>query len=223
MDRRARASFLAMGFIFSMMAPSAAAQTSTWRGKVTAFAEKNLQQYLFYAHSRRDYVLAKSLAAADHVTLDDDVMFAAAMLHDMGNASAYEERGKDHADTGAAKIDLALNGTDFPKAKLEAVRAAIRAHNPDRDPGKSAEARYLHDADILDNLGASGMAWLLQLADSNGGNPTGRQLIKNFAKTGPMEKGVLTPAGKAQLKFRLAEQKAFYDALSRETDGFKNL
>src|SRR5689334_17655992 len=118
-----RASLLALGLILGLAAP-AAAQNSAWRAKVTAFAEKNLQQYLAYAHSRRDYALAKSLAAADHVILDDDVMFAAAMLHDMGMTSAYEERGKDHADTGAAKIDLALNGTDFPKAKLEAVRAA---------------------------------------------------------------------------------------------------
>jgi hypothetical protein len=38
-----------------------------------------------------------------------------------------------------------------------------------------------------------------------------------------LEKGVVTPAGKVQLAKRVAEQKAFYDALARETDGFKTL
>lgn len=45
----------------------------------------------------------------------------------------------------------------------------------------------------------------------------------NFSNTAALEKGVVTPAGKAQLTVRVAEQKAFYDALARETDGFKNL
>jgi len=219
MNKNMRAGFLALGLIFAAAAPAAA---ETWRESVTGFAAKNLQENFFYAHSRRDYVLAKSLAAADHVTLDDDVLFAAAYLHDMGVASAFEEPKKDHADVGAAKIDIALAKTDFPKAKLDAVRAAIRTHNPDRIPA-GAEARYLHDADILDNLGASGWAWALELVDKKGGKPTGAQMAKNFTHTAPLEKGVLTPAGKAELKVRVKEQKAFLDALARESDNFKNL
>jgi uncharacterized protein len=215
------ASLLVLGMIFAVAAP-AAAQTKTWRDKIAAFAKNNLQEDLFYSHSRRDYALAKELAADDHVTLDEDVIFAAAYLHDMGAVSAFAEPKKDHADVSAAKIDLVLGGTDFPKAKLDAVRAAIRTHNPDRKP-LGAEARYLHDADILDNLGASGWAWALELVDKNGGKPTGRQMAGNFTNTAALEKGVVTPAGKAQLPRRIAEQKAFYDALFRETDGFKLL
>jgi uncharacterized protein len=205
--------------------PACAAET--WRAKVIAFAAKNFQQGLTYSHSRRDYVLAKSLAAADHVTLDEDVIFAAAYLHDMGSlapwADTNREHGDVHGDVGAAKIDLVLGGTDFPKVKLDKVRAAIRTHMFNRDPGPGAEARYLHDADALDNLGASGLASLLEMVDANGGKPTGQQLIKNFDNTKPIEKGVITPAGKTELTTRLAEQKAFLDALRRETDGFKNL
>ena len=210
---------LVLGLAFALAGPAGAAES--WREKVAAFAEKNFQENLFYSHCRRDYALAKSLAATDHVTLYDDVIFAAAYLHDMGAISAFAEPNKEHADVGAAKIDMVLGGTDFPKAKLEAVRAAIRAHNPDRVPA-SAEARYLHDADALDNLGASGMAWLLEMVDANGGKPTGPQLIKNFDRTKPIEQGVLTPAGKTELAIRVAEHKAFLEALRRETDGFKN-
>jgi uncharacterized protein len=216
-----RGTMLVLGLIFAFAAP-AAAKAQSWRDKVAAFAAKNLQEDLFYSHSRRDYALAKSLAATDHVTLDEDVIFAAAYLHDMGAVTAFAEPKKEHADVGAAKIDIVLATTDFPKAKLDAVRAAIRTHNPDRKP-ISAEARYLHDADILDNLGASGWAWALELVDKNGGKPTGPQMARNFTNTAAMQKGVVTFAGKVQLARRVAEQKAFYDALAHETDGFKLL
>lgn len=214
-----RTSLLVLGLVGAALTPAVA---ETWRAKVTVFADKNLTEKHFYAHSRRVYALAKNLAAADHASLDDDVLFAAAYLHDMGVAPAFAEPKKDHADVAAAKIELALAHTDFPKAKLEAVRAAIRAHNPDRNPS-SPEARYLHDADILDNLGASGWAWAMMLVDKNGGKPTAAQMAHNFANTTLFEKGVITPAGKNQLGKRVAEQKAFYEALSRETDGFKQL
>jgi uncharacterized protein len=110
------ASLLMLGLIFTMAGPAAA---ESWRDKVTAFAEKNLQEDLFYSHSRRDYALAKKLAAADHVMLDEDVIFAAAYLHDMGAVSAFAEPNKEHADVSAAKIDIVLADTDFPKAKLD--------------------------------------------------------------------------------------------------------
>lgn len=216
--KQVRASFLLLGLIFAVAGPASA---ESWRDKVDAFAAKNLPR-LFYSHSRRDYILAKSLAAADHVTLDEDVIFAAAYLHDMATAAAFTDPKKDHADVGAEKIDIVLAKTDFPKAKLDAVRAAIRTHNPDRNP-VGAEARYLHDADILDNLGASGWAWALQMVDKTGGKPTGAQMAGNFKNTTPLEKGVMTQAGKTELAKRVAEQKAFYGALSRETDSFRLL
>jgi uncharacterized protein len=219
--KHACASLVVLGLILAVAGPGVA-QTKSWRDKVTAFAVKNLQEGLTYSHSRRDYALAKSLAAADHVTLDEDVIFAAAYLHDMGGVSAFTEPNKDHADVSVAKINIVLAHTDFPKAKLDTVRAAIRTHNFNRKP-VGPEARYLHDADALDNLGASGVAWLLENVDSNGGKPTGQQLIKNFHNTKPIEQGVLTPAGKVELARRLVEQRAFLDALARETDGFKLL
>jgi len=223
--KQARTSLLVLGLILAAARPAAAAEA--WRDKVTAFAAKNFQLGHTYAHSQRDYILAKSLAAADHVTLDDDVIFAAAYLHDMGSLAPWADtnraHGDVHGDVGAAKIDLVLDGTDFPKAKLDMVRAAIRTHMFNRDPGASAEARYLHDADTLDNLGAAGLASLFEIVDPNGGKPTAQQMIKNFDNTKPIEKGVLTPAGKAELAIRVAEQKAFLDALRRETDDFKTL
>src|SRR4029077_20595405 len=118
---------LALGLILAMAAPAAA--TSGWRDKVTQFAAQNFKQPAWgFSHSQRDYDLAKSLAAADHVTLDDDVIFAAAYLHDMAAFEAFSVPKQDHSDTAAEKINLVLGDSDFPKAKLDAVREAIRNH-----------------------------------------------------------------------------------------------
>jgi uncharacterized protein len=219
--------YFTVAVLLVLLGSTPASAAATWRDKVIEFAAKNFQQGLTYAHSRRDYALAKSLAAADHVTLDEDVIFAAAYLHDMGSLAPWADtnraHGDVHAEVGAAKIDLVLDGTDFPKAKLDQVRAAIRTHMFNRDPAPSAEARYLHDADTLDNLGAAGLASLFEIVDPNGGRPTAQQMIRNFDNTKPIEKGVLTPAGKAELAIRVTEQKAFLDALRRETENFKTL
>ncbi len=57
----------------------AIAARADWRAAVRQFAEANLQHPAWGAsHSLRDYELAKELAAEDRVTLDDDVLFAAA-------------------------------------------------------------------------------------------------------------------------------------------------
>jgi len=208
--------------LLALMGPSAAAEP--WRDKVTAFAAGNLKRPAWgFSHSQRDYALAKSLAAADHVTLDEDVIFAAAYLHDMAAFPQWAEDKKDHADAAAEKIDIVLAGTDFPLAKMDALRAAIRTHMFARDPA-GPEARYLHDADALDWLGAIGVARLIALADPKGGKPTAPDMLKriqdNMAMVPPR---VVTPAGKARVAPLVAEEKAFLNALARESDNFKNL
>jgi hypothetical protein len=206
---------LVLGLIVATVAPASA---ETWRDKVTAFAAENLKHPAWgFSHSQRDYDLAKSLAAADHVTLDDDIIFAAAYLHDMAAFEAYAVPKQDHSDTAAEKIDLVLGDTDFPKAKLDAVREAIRNHMYYRDP-VGPEARYLHDADALDWLGAIGVARLIGMTDRKGGKPTVPDMVKgieNNKKAVPPR--IVTPAGKAQIAPRLAEENAFLDALRRET------
>jgi uncharacterized protein len=215
MNKRTGLSLLILG-----LAIAGPASAESWRDKVTEFGVKNFN-HIGFSHVQRDYALAKSLAAADQVALDDDVIFAAAYLHDMGAFPAWAEPKKDHSDTGAAKIDLVLADTDFPKAKLDAVRAAIRTHMYYRDP-VSAEARYLHDADALDWLGAIGVARMLELVDPKGGAPTGPDVIEYIKGNVKAADKLVTQAGQAQVASRLAEQKAYLDALARETGGFKN-
>jgi len=200
------------------------AADATWRDKVTAFAAENFKHPAWgLSHSQRDYRLAREMAAADHVVLDDDVLFAAAYLHDMGAFPTWAEDKKEHGDVAAEKIDLVLGDTDFPKAKLDAVRAACRTHMFNFTPA-GPEARYLHDADALDWLGAIGVARLFALVENKGGKPAGPDIVKGLkSNQASASKGVVTPAGKARIPALIAEENAFLDALARETQDFSEL
>ena len=75
----------AFGAAVSMAAPAPSGPAPDWHTTVREFAATYFKNPAWgYSHCQRDYALAKELAAADHVALDDDVLFAAAYLHDIG-------------------------------------------------------------------------------------------------------------------------------------------
>jgi uncharacterized protein len=200
-----------------------AAQVS-WREQVRRFAEEHFKNPAWgYSHCRRDYALARELAAADHVKLDDDVLYAAAYLHDMAAFPPWEKEGVDHADEAAAIVETVLKSTGFPMAKVDAVRGAIRTHMYERDP-VGPEALYLHDADALDWLGAIGVARIFGLVDPAGGRPTGPEVVPmletNLAKVPPR---VLSPAGRARVGKREQELKEYLRDLRAESDDLRTL
>jgi uncharacterized protein len=211
----------------SAAAPPGAAPTAPaadWHVVVREFAAAYFKNPAWgYSHNQRDYALAKELAATDHVTLDDDVLYAAAYLHDIAAFPPWEDTKLDHSDVGARVVDSILKGTGFPMAKIDAVRGAIRTHMYYRDP-VGPEALYLHDADALDWLGAIGIARVLALVDPHGGNPDGPKavamLTDNLNKVPPR---VLSPAGRAQMPERRAELEKFLTNLRRESDDLRTL
>jgi hypothetical protein len=203
---------------------SSSAEGSDWRAIVSKFAQEHFHNPAWgYSHCRRDYQLARELAAADHVALDDDVLYAAAYLHDMAAFEPWEKSGVDHADQAAAIVDTILKNTGFPMKKIEAVRGAIRTHMFDRNP-VAPEALYLHDADALDWLGAIGVARIFGLVDAKGGNPTGPEVIpmleSNLAK---VPARVLSPAGKARVPERTEQLQKFLRDLRQQTDNLRLL
>src|SRR6204780_1516951 len=107
-------------------ASAAAPPAPDWRAGVRELAASHFKNPAWgYSHCLRDYALARELAAADHVTLDDDVLFAASYLHDMAAFAPWEDVKSDHSDVGARVVDTVLKGTGFPMEKIEAVRGAI--------------------------------------------------------------------------------------------------
>lgn len=199
-------------------------QAVDWHVQVVEFAQKNFKHPAWgFSHSQRDYNVAKQLAQQDNVQLDDDVLFAAAYLHDMAAFPGWAKDGVDHADRAAEIVDTVLKGTNFPAEKVDTVRNAIRTHMFDRQPSGS-ESIYLHDADAVDWLGAIGVARILALVDPNGGQPDSHAMVGMIEKyTQDVPAHVLSPAGKSMAAQRKAESEQFIQQLKSETDGLRAL
>ena len=113
-----------------------------------------------FSHQPRLYALTVLIGAG--LEYDDDVVFAAAWLHDVGVFSGH--RPEDPAvladwDNVAYAVALApsvLRDAGFPEEKTGAVVEAIRTHQPSGNP-VSIEGLILRDADILEQLGAVGV------------------------------------------------------------------
>lgn len=195
-----------------------------WRDSARKLAREHFKNPAWgYSHSERDYALAKELAAEDKVKLDDDVLYAASLLHDIAAFEPWADAKRDHSDIGAELVDSILGKTNFPPAKLDAVRGAIRTHMHYRDP-VGPEAIYLHDADALDWLGAIGVARIFGLVDPKGEMPNGPAAVKmledNLAK---VPGRVISPAGRAREKARKSELEQFLKNLRLQTQDLRNL
>ncbi|HEY6645160.1 HD domain-containing protein [Povalibacter sp.] len=198
--------------------------TGDWRADVLRFAQVNLKHPAWGAsHSVRDYELARELAAADGVTLDDDVLYAAAYLHDVAAFAPFSKAGVDHQDEAASIVESMLAGTGFPMSKIEAVRGSIRTHMYGRDP-TGPEAIYLHDADALDWLGAIGVARVFGLVDPNGGAPDGPTVVKRLeSNLAQVPARIVSKAGKARAPQRVRELEEFLRDLRSESADFRSL
>ena len=113
-----------------------------------------------FGHQPRLYALARQIAVGHDY--DDDVVYAAAWLHDLGVFIGHRPEDPEALarwDHVAYAIDRApgiLHQVSFPAEKIPAVLEAIRTHQPSGEP-VSIEGVILRDADILEQLGAIGI------------------------------------------------------------------
>jgi uncharacterized protein len=190
-----------------------------WRDSVRLLNEQHFKHTAWgTAHSVRDYDVSKWIAATDRLTYDDDVLFAAAYLHDIAGFAPWEKKGVDHQDRGAELMDSVLTGFGFPAEKIEKVKNAIRTHMPDRAPGAAVESQLLHDADGLDWLGAIGIARDMSIVDANGGEPGFGWALNRLREDAAKVPGSLvTKAGRREAERRVAVTRAFLKDLESET------
>ncbi len=199
--------------------PSGIPLDVTWKQIVHKVALEKLQHSAWgVQHSERDFLLASRLAAEEKLTIDTDVLFAAAFLHDVGAFDAWRKEGMDHTDRAAELMPEILGPTGFPMAKIEAVQEAVRNHMYYSTGAKRPEAVVLHDADTLDFLGAIGVARIISLTTRQkawaADLATAVRTLDGFSTTLPSK--TITAAGKKLAAERASEMRLFLNTLRAE-------
>jgi uncharacterized protein len=132
-----------------------------WRDAVVAYIRQEARPVDKFGHQPRLYALARRIAGSQPAPWDDDVLFAAAWMHDLGVFVGHrpedpaELAAWDHVPYTIARSTEMLGHWGFPEDKLDAVAEAIRTHQA-KDEAVLPEAILLRDADILEQLGAVG-------------------------------------------------------------------
>jgi uncharacterized protein len=113
-----------------------------------------------FGHQPRLYALSCEIGAGQ--SYDDDVVFAAVWLHDLGVFVGHRPENPaelavwDSVAYAMKRTPDLLRLFGFPTAKISAVVEAIRTHQPQENP-VSLEGVIVRDADILEQLGATGI------------------------------------------------------------------
>jgi uncharacterized protein len=132
---------------------------SDWRRSVIEYIRTEARPVDKFGHQPRLYALACCIGK--ELDFDDDVLFAAAWMHDLGVFVGHRPSDAaglarwDHVPYTIARTRELLPAWGFPAEKLDAVASAIATHQPHHDPVET-EAILLRDADILEQLGGIG-------------------------------------------------------------------
>ena len=135
-------------------------QQSEYRDAIIDYIRAQAQPSDKFSHQARLYRLATRLAEGR--PYDDDVLYAAAWLHDLGVFRGHRPEDPaalaawDHVAYATSRVPSILRQLGFPETKIAAAVEAIRTHLPSGKP-TAFEGTLLRDADILEQLGAVGI------------------------------------------------------------------
>ncbi len=176
-----------------------------------------------FSHQPRLYRLARRLAGRK--PYDDDVLHAAAWMHDLGVFVGHRPKDNaalakwDHIAYAERQTPKLLRRFGFPKQKIPKVIEVMRTHLPAARP-VCFEGVLLRDADILEQLGAIGAlrtickigrdTRFVRFADAL------RALRRNLDQLPAM---LRLPAARRLGRARIRILEAFLNAAEAEADG----
>ena len=195
-----------------------------WKQELVTFADRFQHPAWGLSHYKRVYELALQLGKQQSVEIDEDALFAAAYLHDMGAFELYKQTGIDHAERSTQVVEPVLISIGFPAGQMTLVKEIIQGHMFYAQPTTRIEAIIFHDADTLDFMGAIGVARLLSIVGLDDWTPDLRSainLINRFSQELPDK--LITSQAREIGKTRQAEMTTYLNALSHETNVFETL
>jgi uncharacterized protein len=132
-------------------------QSPDFRQAIIDYIREQAKPVDKFSHQPRLYELTRAIGAGQRY--DDDVVFAAVWLHDLGVFVGHRPEDPaalaqwDCVGYAMQRTPEVLACLGFPAEKIPAVVEAIRTHQPQENPA-SIEGVILRDADILEQLGA---------------------------------------------------------------------
>ncbi len=196
---------------------------SDWRDSVAGFIRTEALPVDKYGHQPRLYALA--CRVGEGLEYDDDVLFAAAWMHDLGVFAGHRPRDPeeltrwDHIPYTLAHTRELLTKWGFPAAKLDRVLEAIRTHQPLDEPHE-IEGILLRDADILEQLGAVGVLRAVAKIGRDTRYPTFSSVLPVLRRAADQLPGMLHLSHAQRLaKPRVEALRAFISAVENEAAG----
>ncbi len=139
--------------------------SKAWRKTIEQKVKKYLSEYpathdFYHALRVKNY----AFKIANKMEYDEDILFAAAMLHDIGY-KGNEIKSRDHHIFSSKIANEWLKETNFPPRKIPDVLGVIRLHDNfswghDHEPTSHVETKIIQDADRIDAIGAIGIVRL---------------------------------------------------------------
>ena len=117
------------------------AKTNEWE-KDRQFCRHNTAHFLDVAR------IAMILNEKEHYGIGQEIIYAAALLHDIGRWQQYED-GTDHAPASAELAPAILLERDFSDAEIEQIVSAIATHRESRVKDEKNLNGLLYRADKL--------------------------------------------------------------------------
>ena len=195
---------------------------SPWRQQLADYIRAQAQPVDKFSHQPRLYALACELA--DGRPVDDDILYAACWLHDLGVFIGHRPEDPallatwDNVAYAIAQTPPLLLRLGFPADKIPAVQAAIRDHHPQARP-TTIEAILLHDADLLELLGAVGLLRTIGKVGRDTRYQTFADLLPVLEGYSWLETQLLSEAARRLAVPRLALLRQFLQQAREESQG----
>lgn len=194
-----------------------------WRKALAEYVRREAKPVEKFGHQPRLYALTLKVGAG--LAYDDDVVCAAAWLHDLGVFVGHRPEDPvelarwDHVAYAAEKVPGILASVGFPAEKTSAVLECIRNHQPKDEP-ETVESTILRDADLLEQLGAIGILRTVCKVGRDTRFATFSDAQASLAKAIEVLPGRLRlDSSKALAEERMRVHREFLAALASEADG----